>query len=187
MGFYVLNADTRVVIECFRSLQSNERFAPALNTILKSFRLTTGEAQQFIDFPLPESGMKRLALANPSELSREFDDHARRGDALVASKDVSPDNLFRALHEYKEALQLAVAGPQPLPASRSTAEGLRQATQLYNQAVEEQRFEMNRALKAKDQTTAYWAATRMMQMVPDKTTPVYQEAYKILRSVEVPK
>lgn len=187
VGIFTLNADTRIVIECFSPRLHQQRFTSAFDSIFKSFRLTTGEPQRYIDFPLPDDAIKRLALASPAELSRQVDEHAKRAEALLASRDVRPDNLFRSVREYGHALQLAVAGPQPLPAYPSLAHGLRQATQAYNQAVDRQRFEINRALKAKDYSSAYWAATRLMQMVPEKTTPAYQEAYKVFRSLRAPK
>ena len=34
---------------------------------------------------------------------------------------------------------------------------------------------------------AYWEANKMMQMVPDKIAPAYQEASRILRSLPKPK
>jgi hypothetical protein len=38
-----------------------------------------------------------------------------------------------------------------------------------------------------DKARAYWEANKMMQMVPDKIDPAYQEAYKIIRSLPTPK
>jgi hypothetical protein len=51
--------------------------------------------------------------------------------------------------------------------------------ELFNQAVRNQRFEVSRALGEGDETKAYWAANKMMQMVPEKTDPKYQEAYRL--------
>jgi hypothetical protein len=154
---------------------------------LQSFHRSSYEAQQFIDFPLPNDGMQQLALANPGELSRQVDEHIRTGGELLAGKDVKPDNLYEAMQEYRAALQLAIAPPQRLPAYQDAAKGLSQATQLFNQALEQQRFEINRDLKEGDTDAAYWAAHKMMQMMPDKTDPAYQEAYKIVRSLQSPR
>ena len=74
------------------------------------------EAQQVIDFPLPDEGMQQLALASPSQLSRQVDEHIKMGDTLPATKDVKPDNLFNSAQEYKKALQLSIAAPQRLSA-----------------------------------------------------------------------
>jgi hypothetical protein len=131
--------------------------------------------------------MQQLALANPGGQAHQVAEHIQTGAQLLTSKDVKPDNLFNAMQEYRAALQLAIAGPQRLPAWQSAAEGLSQATQLFNQAVERQKFEINRALKQGDTTTAYWEAHKMIQMIPDKTDPNYAIAYKLVRSLQPPR
>jgi hypothetical protein len=183
-GIYVLNAEIRIVITCFSPRVVYDRYASVYSDVLKSFRLRTGEPQEFIDFPLPDETMKQLALANPVELARHVDEHIRRGDALLAERDVKAENLYRAVQEYQQALQLAIAPPQRLEQYQQAALGLNEATRLFNQAVERQRFEINRALRERDREAAYWAANRMLHMVPDKTHPAYQEAYKIVRSLQ---
>jgi hypothetical protein len=90
------------------------------------------------------------------------------------------------MQEYRKALQLAIAPPQRLPAFLPLAKGLAKATRLFNQALEQQRFEIKSALKQGDRNRAYWAADKMMQMVPDKTDPAYQEASRVLRSLPHP-
>jgi len=106
------------------------------------------------------------------------------GDMLLATKDVKPDNLFDSVQQYKKALQLSIAAPQRLAAYPTAAHGLSAATIQLNQALAQQRFEINRARKVGDRTAAYWAANRMMQMIPDKTDDNYQEAYKLCRSLK---
>ena len=187
VGIYVLNSETRIVLECTSPETCYKKYLSAgFDPILGSFRLTTGEAQDIIDFPLPDEGMRELALSNPAELSSEVEEHIRQGEALMAAREVRPDNLYRAVQECRAALQLSVAGPQRVPGYASAAQGLRQATRLYNQALESQRFELNHALNQRDRRTAYWAAHKMMQMVPDKVDPAYQEASKIARSLQTP-
>jgi pSer/pThr/pTyr-binding forkhead associated (FHA) protein len=182
-GIYVLNADTRIVVECSCSLSNYPQYNPAFASILQSFRLNGDKAQELIEFPLPNSETRALADSNPTELAHEFSEHVQRGDGLVSSKDVKPDNLYLAMQEYRQALQLAISGSERLPGCRTAAQGLRQATLLYNQALEEQRFRIRVALKEGDDSRAYWAADKMMQMVPDKTDSAYQEAYALVRSL----
>jgi pSer/pThr/pTyr-binding forkhead associated (FHA) protein len=186
-GLYVLNAETRIVIECFAPRAAYDRYAAVFSSVLKSFRLRTTESQQVIDFPLPEESMKQLALGSPTELARQVEERTRLADALLAERDVKPENLYRSMQAYRQALQLAIAGPQRLDSYQPAARGLIQATRLFNQALERQRFEINRALRERDRDAAYWAASRMIQMVPEKTDPAYQEAYKTLRSLQKPK
>lgn len=182
-GIYVLNADTRIVVACTSPNACYQRYASAYSSVLQSFHLGDVEPQQFIEFPQPDTGMQQLALASPAELAKQVDEHTQRAEMLLASKDVKPDNLFFAVQEYRSALQLAIAGPQRLPAYRAAAKGLSQATRLFNQALQRQRFEISSAVKQGDNERAFWEANKMMQMVPDKVDPVYQEAAKILRSL----
>jgi hypothetical protein len=132
-----------------------------------------------IDFPLPDSAMHQLALSTPAELSREVDDHVRSADALVQTMEVRPDNLYRAMQEYRQALAMCIAGTERLPQYSHAASGLAQATKLFNVAIEKQIFEIDRALRERDPRGAYWASDTMMQMIPDKTDPTYQRAYRI--------
>ena len=186
-GIYMLNGDGRVVVECFSPRAIYQQYAPAFSSILQSFRRGSLEPQQFIDFPIPNEGMQQFALANPDGLSHQVDEHIQSGEALLAGKDVKPDNLYESMQAYRAALQLAIAPPQRLPSYQDAAEGLSEATKLFNQALERQRFEINRALKEGNKDDAYWAAHKMMQMMPDKTDPAYQEAYKIVQSLQPPK
>jgi hypothetical protein len=180
-GIYTLNAEARIVVECAAARTSYEKYSTRLSSILQSFKLGDTEPQQVIDFPLPDEGMQQLALASPSQLSHQVDEHIQMGDMLLATKDVKPDNLFDSVQQYKKALQLSIAAPQRLAAYPTAAHGLSAATIQLNQALAQQRFEINRARKVGDRTAAYWAANRMMQMIPDKTDDNYQEAYKLSR------
>lgn len=186
-GLYVLNAETRIVVECFSPRSVYDRYSPVFSSVLKSFRLRTSDPQQVIDFPLPDESMKQLALGSPTELARQVGERTKVADALLAERDVKPENLYRSIEAYRQALQLAIAGPQRLESYQPAARGLGQATRLFSQAIERQRFEINRAIRERDRDAAYWAANRMMQMVPEKTDPAYQEAYKTLRSLQKPK
>lgn len=185
-GIYLLNAEARIVVECTGSDASYGRYASTFSSILQSFRLEGAGAQQFIDFPLPDDGMRQLALANADELARQADACARLGKQFLADRDVKPDNLFQAVQNYRRALQWAIAPPQRLPSYRAAAQGLREATTQFNQKLGERRFEITRALKDGDTAAAYWEANRMMQMVADKTDPAYQEAFKIVQSLQHP-
>ena len=186
-GIYTLNGDSRIVLECVSPKSCIQQYDSIYTAILRSFRLGEFEPQLVIDFPEPDAGMQQLALASPSELARQVDEHTKRAESYLASRDVKPDNLFSSMQEYSKALQLAIAGPQRLPAYNAAAKGLARATRLFNQALERQRFEINSSLNQGDLTQAYWAANKMMQMVPDKLNPAYQEASKIIKSLPKPK
>ena len=183
-GIYTLNAEARIVVECVCSRKSYSQYESVFEKIIKSFQLGDSEQQQVIDFPLPDDGMQQFALANPEGLSRQVDDVVKRGEMLLASKDVKPDNLFEAVQQFRKALQLAIAPPQRLPAYPVAAKDLATATTLLNQCLAQQLFEIRRALMEGDKTAAYWAANKLMQMLPDKTDNDYQVAYNICQHLK---
>jgi len=184
-GLYLLNGGTRIVVECFSSRAAYQQQAAMFSSLLQGFALR--EPQQVMDFPLPDDDMQHMALANPESLAQQVDQHKRNGDALVANRNVKLDNLFRAIREYQQALQLSLARPERLEAYSGAARGLQTALGLYKQAVDRQRYEISRALKEGSRETAYWEAAKLMQMVPDKADAVYQEAYQISRRLSVAK
>jgi hypothetical protein len=186
-GLYTVNGDSRIVIECVSPRAAYPAHDSAYSAILQGFRLGDYVQQQFIEYPLPDDGMQQLALSSPTELSHEIDDDVKTGDSLLASKDVKPDNLFGSVQAYRNAMQLSIAAPERLPISQSIASKLANATSQFNVAMEHQRFEINHALNENDLVKAYWAVDKMMQMVPDKTDPAYQEAYALLRRIPAPK
>jgi hypothetical protein len=186
-GIYMLNEDTRVVVECVSASAIYSQNIPQFTSILKSFHLGQYVVQQFIDFPMPDEIMQQLALSNPSELSHEVDEHLSSGKILYDGRDVSPENLYKSVQEFRKALQLSLAPPERLPAYNAAAQGLSDATRTFDHALDEQRFQITSALKEGDKTRAYWEANKMMQMVPDKTDPAYQEAYSIIRTLPEPK
>jgi len=186
-GIYMLNEDTRVVVECVSAGATYSQNLPQFTSILKSFHLGQYVEQRFIDFPLPDETMQQLALSNPTELSHEVDEHLSSGKILYDSRDVSPENLFNSLQQFRLALQLSLAPPERLPAYNAAAQGLSDATRTFNHALDEQRFAITSALKEGDKRSAFWAANKMMQMVPDKTDPAYQEAHSVLETLPQPK
>jgi len=186
-GLYTLNGDSRIVAECVSPQACYERYSSTYSSILQSFQLSEFMTQQYIDYPMPDESMQQLALASPSELSRQVDQYTKQGEMLLNSASVNPGNLFDSVKAFQKAMQLSIAGPQRLPVGRTIAGELAQASTLLSQALERQRFDINQALKMGDLTQAYWSANKMMQMVSDKTDPAYQEAYRIIQALPTPK
>jgi len=174
-------------VECVGARDNYQQYVPQFTSILKSFQLSDFVVQQYIDFPLPTEAMQQLALSNPTELANQVAQHIQTGKILFDGSEVSPENLYKSVQEYKSAAQLCLAPPQRLSAYDSAAEGLAEATRKFNHNIDEQRFQITSALKDGDMNRAYWAANKMMQMIPDKTDPNYQEAYNIIQSLPPPK
>ena len=182
-GLYVLNSDGRIVLETVSAVTTYQQNATVFANIFKSFQFGDYEQQLLIDFPLPDGGMQQLALASPSELARQVDNHILAGKMLQDNRDVKPDNLFCAMQEYRKALQLAIAGPDRLPSYRPAAKGLSEATKIFNQLVQRQEYLISHAVKVGDRDSAYWAANKLMQMIPDKTDDIYNEAYRVVKGL----
>jgi hypothetical protein len=180
-GLFLLNGGTRIVVECFSSASCYQEQAALFSKLLTGFTLL--EVQQTLDFPLPDDGMQKMALGDPEGVEKMIDEHKRTGDALVANRNVKQDNLYRAIQEYKQALQLSIARPERAKGYRDAAIGLRSALNLYNQGIQQQRYEINRAIKEGDRETAYWAASKLLQMLPDKKDANYQETFQLLRQL----
>jgi hypothetical protein len=186
-GIYLLNDDTRIVVECVSASGIYSQNVPQFTAILQSFELGEYVEQQYIDFPLPTEAMQQLALSDPTGLSNQVDGHIQTAKTLYESSDVSPENLYKAIQEYRKAAQLSLAPPQPLPSYGAAADGLVEASKKFNHAIDQQRYQITSALKEGDKSRAYWEANKMMQMIPDKDDPNYQDAYQTLQSLPTPK
>lgn len=173
-GLFTLDGDKRIVIIGYAPKPSFNEQASQLAEIIEGFRLV-GQ-QMTIDYPLPDEQMFRLAMGQPGALLKMAEDAKVRGEEWLEERSVRPDNLYRAIQELKKSLQ-ATATIMPRPdVFISAAILLQKATWAFDEAVSKQRFEINQAYKRGDYATAYWAARRLMQMVPEKTDNIYQEA-----------
>jgi hypothetical protein len=170
-GIYLLDGDCRIVIEGHSSRGDYPAFADLYSTILQSFKLY--QPQKYFDFPAPDESVR---LAGPDQAIQQAKDHFLQGKELLRRRDVRLDNLYRALQEFQTSLQFAVTLPSRPSVYGQAAEELKYAQQLFNEGVRRQRFEINRAYKERDWQTAYWEAQKLMQMIPVKTDPIYQEA-----------
>ena len=170
-GIYLLDGDCRIVIEGHSSRRDYPAFADLYSTILQSFKLY--QPQKYFDFPAPDEAVR---LAGPDQAIQQAKDHFLQGKELLRRRDVRLDNLYRAIREFQTSLQFAVTLASRPSVYGQVVEELKYAQQLLNEGVRRQRFEINRAHKEGDWQTAYWEAQKLMQMIPVKTDPIYQEA-----------
>lgn len=183
-GIFLLNAERQFSVECFSPHSCIARFESPFKNILRSFRMTSviqGEPQVYIDYPPPSEMMKNRALADPDGLKEEVAAKLLLAEVLVDERNARPDNLYRAKQQCREALQFAIAGPEPMAAYVQAARKLLEATKLLNTELKNQQFEIQRALKTRDAYRARTAAGRIMQMLPDKTDQIYQDAKETLK------
>ncbi|HBA83420.1 MAG TPA: hypothetical protein DCZ95_04925 [Verrucomicrobia bacterium] len=173
-GIYLLDGDRRLIVEGYSSRRDYPVYADLFSTILQSFRLY--QDQKYFDFPAPDEAVRRISLASPEQAAQKAREHFQRGKELLLKRDVRLDNLYRAIIEFQTSLQFAVSLTSRPSVYGEAASELKYALQLFNETVRRQRFEINRAYKQGDWQTAYWAASELMQRIPDKTDPLYQEA-----------
>lgn len=186
LGFFLLNGDTRIVVECFSSAAQFLPHRQAFIEALQSFHLISlNGPQQFIDFPLPDEEVRRQAAVTPEQVKREAEEFARRGDDFQANQEVRPDNRYRSVNAYSKAiqLQLALQGTAQSPDVSDLARKLVAATKDYREVVARQQFEISRAIKLGRAADVSIAASKLIQMVPDKSDPICQEAQQILRTL----
>jgi hypothetical protein len=173
-GIYLLNGDTRIVVEGHSARRDYPAFADLYSTILQGFKLYHG--QKYFDFPLPDETIRKAALANPEQVAQQATERFKLGREYLQKRDVQLDNLYRSIHEFQSSLQRSYALSSRPAVYAQAAEELKYAHQLFDEAVRRQRFEINLAFKQGDLRTTYWEAHKLMQMIPNKTDPIYEEA-----------
>ncbi len=180
-GIYVLNDELRIIVECYGSRLSYNSVASEFSEILQTFKLKV--EQKYIDFPKPEITTVKLAEKNPALIKGEAQFHYDNGKQLLDRRLVQLGNLYHAMQEFKTCLQKASALATIPEVYRKAAEDLKYAKDIFDEAVKNQRYEMNYALHHNDYVSAYWEANKLMQMVPDKRDSIYQEARRWIRSL----
>jgi hypothetical protein len=184
-GIYMLSGRAQVVVECSCITPLWSRLKDPFTAICSSFRL--GEEQVMIDYPRPDDAMRHMALADAEKLKDESRSRMTIGENLLEHGDVRPDNLYKAMRALETSLQMAEAlGVKPDFRDGAAAK-LLYAKRLFDKKVLDQRFAITRALREGDKEKAYWQACGLMQMIPDKTNPDYQYAYRLTQVHDQPR
>jgi hypothetical protein len=186
LGLFILNGETRLVMEGVTSRSRMPSAKEEIIDILQSFQLTSGQAQQCIEFPLPTDEMRRQALSHPEEVDERISELVRQGDNLFDQRSVKADNLHLALEFYRAALQLqlALSGREPSDRLAAMTRKLRIVTRVYQDELSEQVFLLRQALNTGNRQVAQFAALKAIQMAPNKLDPVHREARAALRQIE---
>jgi hypothetical protein len=173
-GIFLFTGDTRLVVECVCLFEDWGEFAAPFTAMLESFRLD--EPQRVLDFPKPDAAIKRKALADPKGLAEEAKADMLFGEDLLKRRSVRPENLYRAVKQLQVCLQKASALSARPPFYQEAAKRLAYATSMFDDAVNDQEFRITMATKQRDWDAVQVEAARLMQMVPDRTDPIYQYA-----------
>jgi hypothetical protein len=181
-GIYLLSGNSRVAAECSCDTSSWPALKDTFTEILSSFRLDS--VQSVIDYPEPDENMRRLALSDPAKLKDNAFVCLNIGKSLLDHRNVRPDNPYRAIAQFETCLQMAEAFSQKPNFRDEAAQKLISARKVFEQAVSDQQFAITLAEKQSDPHGAYWEACKLMQMIPDKTHPVYQDAYKLTQKYQ---
>jgi hypothetical protein len=177
-GIYTLSGEVRIVVEAACERPYWKGLAGGFTEILGSFAFN--EPQNCLDFPKPDEQMRRMALGHAEEMVKQAQQHLKVGEDLFTRQNVRPENLYRTMAELKQSLRICSAFVTRPDCYTQAAALLAKAKQAYEQSVKEQRFAIAAAIKRQDRKTAYWEAYKLLQMIPDKTDPLYQEAYAVV-------
>jgi hypothetical protein len=178
-GIFTYSGPNRYDVEVAVAPDQYEQTVDLLLDLLKSFALR--DPQQVIDFPLPDDVLERRALANPALVSSEGERDLRLAQDMMQRRQVRPDNLYRAIENYRAALTKASILSSRPAYHETAARELGSATRLLHDEVQEQWFQINLAMKTGDLDGANWGLTKLMNMVPDKNDPIYRKAKETMK------
>ncbi len=147
--------------------------------LLKTFALRG--PQQYIDFPLPDQDIKNLSLSQPDALAEEGRRNLALGLDMMERELVRPDNLYRAIEQFRFALTKSTALYIRPDYHAQAAEELRLATRKLNDKVDDQWFKVSQATKTGDFGRVKWELTKLLQLVPDKNDPIHRKAKQQLK------
>jgi hypothetical protein len=178
-GLFTINGVTRFDVEASATRARFGVMADELIELLGTFKLD--EEQRYADFPLPDEAIRHLALSDPEKLTGLARTQMELARDLLARRQIRQENLYRAVVEYRGAMQKLTALSTRPPFYEQTATGLADAIALLREAVEDVKFSITMAEKTRDYETIGWGVAQLMQMVPDKNDPVYRFARETQR------
>ena len=181
-ALYILDDTRRVVIECISPSAAYDDFTELFTTVFQSMKLK--RQQRYIDFPAADEATRALALQNKGLITTRAEERVKLAESFMEQRRVRPENLFRAMDAYKDALQISSALVERAPVYAKAAEGLIRSQDLFREAMLEQKFLITQAMKRGDREQAYWEAQRMMQMVPDRSHPQHYDAVKRVQKLK---
>lgn len=178
---FLLNGEDRVAVEIDCAIDSYGIIEAQFQSVLETFFLD--REQKTFDFSPPDDVLRRRALASPEGLLADAQHEYDKGLDYLANKDVKPDNIYRAVQKFRDAARMCYAlSTRPELYKKSVAELLR-AQRLFNKTVRDQNFLITSAWKQNDYDAVYWESLKLMQMVPEKSHPAYQDAQNWMKAI----
>jgi len=179
LGIFTYHGLTRLDVEVAVRRERYQDFKRTMIELLQSFSLI--EKQVVFNFPVADDEIRKLALSNPSGLTKQALENALRARDLYERRGVRTDNLFRSVTEYRTAMQkLGALGTRP-PEYEEVAKELATASQTLNKEIEDQKYTILMAQKSGDKERAKWELTKLLRLVPDKNHPVHIKAKSDLK------
>ncbi len=179
LGIFTYHGLTRLDVEVAVRRERYQDFKRIMIDLLQSFSLI--EKQVVINFPVADDEIRKLALSNPSGLTKQALENALRARDLYERRGVRTDNLFRSVTEYRTAMQkLGALGTRP-PEYEEVANELATATQTLNKEIEDQKYTILMAKKSGDKERAKWEIEKLLRLVPDKNNLVHIKAKSDLK------
>jgi len=182
LGVFTYHGPTRLDVEVAVRRERYREFTRTMIDLLQSVWLS--EKQVAIEFPVADDETRKLALSNPAGLTEMAKENALRARDLYDRRKVRTDNLFRAVTEYRTAMQkLAALGTRP-PEYEQVARELSTASQTLKQEIDDQKYTIMMAEKSGDFERAKWEITKLLRLVPDKNDPIHIQAKSDLKWYE---
>jgi len=180
-GIYLLNGEDRIFVEVESSRDQYLTWSDRFSTILQSFTLF--RVQQSFDLEPVDKAIRERALADPVKLLADAQYQYNLGAELLRKRTVKLENTYRAVQSFSTAARMTYAlSTRPELYEKAVTE-LLHAQGLFNENVKNQNFEITLAYRQREFDTVYWEALKLMQMVPEKAHPAYQEAQNWLKRV----
>lgn len=180
-GMILFNGEERLMVLCDAPRPVYGQWSEAFTSILQSFTLF--RTQQTFDLEPADEAMRALALARPKELMTRAQQQFDLGTEYLRNRGVQLPNLYYAVQSFSTAARLTSALTER-PALYEQAVGeLLNAEAQFNDTIKAQKFEIQLAYRQRDFETVYWEVLKLMQMVPEKAHPDYQEALQWMRRI----
>jgi hypothetical protein len=180
-GIYLLNGEDRIVVEVESSRDQYLAWSDRFSTILQSFTLF--RTQQSFDLEPVDRAIRERALADPAKLLVDAQGQYDLGVELLRKRHVKLENTYRAVQSFATAARMTYALSNRPELYEKAVTELLHAQGLFNESVKNQNFEITLAYRQREFDTVYWEALKLMQMVPEKAHPAYQEAQNWLKRV----
>lgn len=159
---YIQDGARRFLLVGFTETSQFDIYAPVFQKIIQSFQ---------IEPQMPLIARSENPVSDISLLTQS-------ADALTEKSHLKADNLYLALKDYRKAILMenlySFSAEDPARLERIVK--FQKAQKLFDDRYEELKFDIERALKVREEETIFNAASQIIKMIPDLEDKRYQYA-----------